>query len=153
MSTYDKEIESLRNKIERLESAKNLEETQSAALNQIESDLRNALQEADITIDTFLGTIYRDIKRVVARTEKDRAKAQAEKDAMPSTPKKARKKKVKNKIKAKPGIKIPAGNYTNIPSAQDIVFTVKEKGPRLKILKAHAEDIGIEAFLEQCKVA
>jgi hypothetical protein len=55
------------------------------------------------------------------------------------------------KRKAKTTVKIPAGQYT-IPSEPDRVFEVKDKGPRPKALKAHAEEIGLERFMAECMV-
>ncbi|MCU7916277.1 MAG: hypothetical protein KZQ65_10395 [Candidatus Thiodiazotropha sp. (ex Gloverina cf. vestifex)] len=49
-------------------------------------------------------------------------------------------------------IKIPAGKYGNLPAEPDKVFNVKEKGPRPKALKSYAEEIGLEAFLAQCRL-
>jgi hypothetical protein len=49
-------------------------------------------------------------------------------------------------------VKIPAGKYTNIPSEPETLFEVKEKGPRPKVLKNYAEEVGLEQFLDQCRV-
>jgi len=49
-------------------------------------------------------------------------------------------------------VKIPAGRYANIPEAPDQVFEVKEKGARPKLLKAYAEQVGLERFLQECRL-
>ena len=60
--------------------------------------------------------------------------------------------KVQKKQRSKPAIQIPEGKYNNIPPDVERVFEVSLRGPRPKLLKAHAIDIGIEAFIEQCKI-
>ncbi|MEJ2694328.1 MAG: hypothetical protein P8166_15145, partial [Candidatus Thiodiazotropha sp.] len=66
--------------------------------------------------------------------------------------KKVAKKRVSRRKKPNFTVNIPAGKYGNLPSAPDQVFEVKEKGPRPKALKSYAEEVGLEAFFQQCRL-
>lgn len=152
MSTaIEKEIESLRNKLESLEEEKQKEERERALLDGVYSELQGRLEQSGISIDAFILYIYKDAKRVVNKTERQKAKQEAKAPAA-DKPKATKKRSKKKRSKKKTVIKIPAGTYKNIPDAPDRVFDVKEKGPRPKLVKAYAEKIGIEQFMEECRV-
>ena len=73
--------------------------------------------------------------------------------AKPNRKKKASAKKGRGRsVKPKVSVKIPAGKYGNLPNAPDKVFDVKEKGPRPKALKEYAEEVGLQAFFDQCRI-
>ncbi|MES9858200.1 MAG: hypothetical protein ABW166_16595 [Sedimenticola sp.] len=153
-SQRQKEIESLRAKLASLEAVHEKEVQEREALNNIYQQLTSLLNEADITLDSFIRCHYRDIRKVTVKIERERER---EKSANPVKITVKRKTAVKkhrsSKSKATITVKIPAGQYSNIPAEPEKVFTVKEKGPRPKALKAYAEEVGLEAFMKNCRLA
>ncbi|MEW8606458.1 MAG: hypothetical protein AB2594_17145, partial [Candidatus Thiodiazotropha sp.] len=85
------------------------------------------------------------ISRIMQKIEGESAQAKTKS-------RKSTKKRVARSAKTATAIKIPAGRYGNLPSNPDQVIEVKEKGPRPKILKRYAEEIGLEAFMSQCRL-
>ncbi len=152
-AAYAKQIEQLQSQIEELQAKKEKEEREREVLEKVYEDLKNALHADDISIDSFLRFAYRDVKRVVARIEKERAKEERTEAKPPPVKKATTKKKGKRgKAKKQMPVKIPAGQYKNIPPTLDAVHTVNEKGPRPKVIKAYVEEIGIDRFLEECRI-
>lgn len=150
-----KKIDALRAELAALEAQHEKEMQEREALDSIYQQLLSSLEEANITLDSFIRCHYRDIRRTTVKIEREKAK---EKGAV-ATERKPRIKKttVKKRRAAKKRavaitVKIPAGQYTHIPSEPETVFTVKEKGPRPKALKAYAEEVGLEVFLNNCRL-
>ncbi|MCU7843440.1 MAG: hypothetical protein KZQ93_06335 [Candidatus Thiodiazotropha sp. (ex Monitilora ramsayi)] len=149
MANIKKEIESLRAKIARLEQEQQKEEAQKKALATVQALVDKTLKENDISFEAYVRKNYTQIKRIVTKIEKERGQAD-------TTTKRTRKKtgpvKKRRARKATVTIKIPAGRYGNLPADPKAEFQVKEKGPRPKALKAYAQEIGLEAFLESCRL-
>jgi hypothetical protein len=150
MSNRKKEIDALRAKIARLEKQQEKEENERQALEETRDNISQILQEAGVSFESFVRFNYKNIRRIVTKIENEHSKA--ERIRKPAAKKKVSKKRGRKSVKAKSVIKIPAGKYTNIPSEPATIFEVKEKGPRPKALKAHAEEIGLEKFFEECRV-
>ncbi len=154
-TAIEKEIESLRNKLESLEEEKQKEEHERAALDGVYEELKRRLEQSEVSLDAFIMYIYRDAKRVVNKVERHRLKQDAKAQAQTPTaekPKATKKRAKKKRGKKKVAIKIPAGKYTNIPDDLERVFDVKEKGPRPKLVKAHAERLGLDQFMDECRI-
>jgi restriction endonuclease S subunit len=151
MSTRKKEIDVLRARIARLEQQHEKEQQQRQALEETRDSILKILDDADVSFESFVRFNYKMIRRIV--TKIDRELVKVERPVVKSTTKKkVVKKRGRKPTKAKTTIKIPAGKYSNIPSDPETLFEVKEKGPRPKALKAYAEEIGLEMFLEQCRI-
>lgn len=151
MSTRKKEIDLLRARIARLEQQHEKEQQQRQALEETRDSILKILDDADVSFESFVRFNYKMIRRIV--TKIDRELVKVERPVVKSTTKKkVVKKRGRKPTKAKTTIKIPAGKYSNIPSDPETLFEVKEKGPRPKALKAYAEEIGLEMFLEQCRI-
>lgn len=148
-SKRKKEIETLRSRLAELEALDALEQKKKAVLEKAHSQLTETLASAEATLEDFVRHLHRDLKRIFSRIEREKAKS------APATKKAAAKKKVaakKKRARRKAPVvtvKIPAGRYGNLPDAPDQVFTVKEKGPRPKLLKAYAEKVGLEKLMQE----
>jgi uncharacterized protein (UPF0335 family) len=153
MANIKKEIESLRAKIARLEEEQKKTEQQEKALAAVQSQIDKLLNDNEISLETYIRSQYAQFKRIVSKIEREK-----EKQVSTEPPKRVTKKKgstKKRRIRSKKpslSIKIPAGKYGNLPAVPEQVFDVKEKGPRPKVLKAYAEEVGLETFLEQCRL-
>lgn len=146
----EKEIKSLRARLARLEASAAKDALQKEQLATAYSALQVNLKDAGMSLNAFVKAYYKEIKKAVVRVETQNPSLEAQ-----SAPKTAAKKAKKRKPKraTTPTVKIPAGIYSNVPSDPEQVFEVKEKGPRPKALKLFAEEVGQEAFLEQCRVS
>jgi hypothetical protein len=149
MANIKREIDSLRAKIARLEKEQKKAEQQKQALDKVQSQIDKILKDNGISFEAYVRSHHLQISRVLAKIERVKDKS--------ATPiKRVSKKKVASKQrrgrKIPSQIKIPAGQYGNLPSDPDLRFEVKEKGPRPKALKAYAEEIGLEAFLAKCRI-
>jgi phenylalanyl-tRNA synthetase beta subunit len=151
MSKTTREIESLRARIAKLEQQRDKEEQEREALENTHSAIFEILDKAGLSLEAFLRHNYKAVKRLVGKVEKEEAKAAVQ---APITRKKTttKKKSRRKAARKKATIKIPAGQYKNIPSDPEKVFEVKDKGPRPKALKAYAEELGLDEFLKQCRV-
>ncbi|MCU7850646.1 MAG: hypothetical protein KZQ80_00390 [Candidatus Thiodiazotropha sp. (ex Monitilora ramsayi)] len=149
MANIKKEIETLRAKIARLEQEQEKEEQRKKALDAVQAVIDKTLRENGISFEAYIRSNYTQIKRIVAKIEKRGGPSD-------TPPKRVIKKRAAGKRrksrKVTVTIKIPAGKYGNLPAEPDTVFNVKEKGPRPKALKSYAEEIGLEAFLAQCRL-
>jgi len=151
MSNIKKEIESLRAKIARLEEEQKKAEQQRKALVQARQQIDSVLKENGVSFEAYILSQQAQVSRVLQKLGDDTAKPDV----------KTKKRAGKKKAVAKPRrskktaivVKIPAGRYGNLPNDPDKVFDVKEKGPRPKQLKAYAEEIGLEAFLKNCRIS
>lgn len=144
-----KEINALKARLARLEAAEAKAEMQRERLATAFNTLQENLKEAGLPLSAFVSAYYKEIKKVITRIENKNpglAEQVTRKKAAKTVSKRRRKRK------AKTVIKIPAGRYSNVPADPEKVFEVKEKGPRPKLLKAYAEEVGQEAFLQQCRV-
>lgn len=152
MANITKEIESLRAKIAQLVEEQEKAEQQEKALATVKGQIDELLKGSGLNLEDYVRSDYTKINRIVTKIEREKAKS-APLPAKSVGKKRASTKKRRARGKpAKPTVKIPAGKYGNLPSAPDQIFEVKEKGPRPKILKAYAEEIGHEAFIEQCQL-
>lgn len=141
-----KEITALRKQIAKLEAIEAREAEIKDTVKKVFKDFKDQAKKAGVTIEEVINAHQREISRVMDRitgAEKSTAAKPGRKKKKASR-KKARKTKVAT-------IKIPAGKYTNIPPDPKAVFKVSERGPRPKLLKAHAEKLGIDKFLKECK--
>lgn len=145
-----KEIDSLRSKLAHLEAEQEREEKERAILQKAQTQLLSTLENSGITFESFVRCFFKDIRKLISKIEQEQSKTDSVTPRKRVIRKKAAK---KSKRAASPSrLKIPAGLYTNIPTAPEKVFEVKDKGPRPKALKAHAEEIGLEAFFAQCRI-
>ena len=150
MANRKKEIETLKAQILKLEQLEEREVQEKKALEETQQQVLDTLAEAGLTLEAFIRHNDKAVRRIIAKMDK-------EQPATPQVVKKSVKRKSiaktrKKTKKARTVIKIPAGKYTHVPGAEDTVFEVKEKGPRPKILKSYAEEVGLEKFFELCKV-
>ncbi|KRT58932.1 hypothetical protein, partial [endosymbiont of Ridgeia piscesae] len=146
----EKEIEALSTRLEKLKAQQAKEEQQKQALETTQQSILDILQQAGLSLDDFIIHNIKVARRVVARLDKAQKKGEESKQVV-TVKKKTVKKRRRVRAKAKPGIKIPAGRYGNLPDNPDQIIVVKEKGPRPKVLKAYAEEIGLDNFLEKCR--
>lgn len=150
MTNRQKEIESLRVRISKLEQLHEKEQKEKQALEDTHQSILKTLEKAGVSFESFVRFNYKAVRRIVTKIDKEQAKSTQE-DSKPVKRKIVTKRRRKVR-KAKTIIKIPAGTYTKIPSEPETVFEVKEKGPRPKALKSYAEEVGLEKFFEQCRV-
>lgn len=113
------------------------------------SRIDKALKDNGISFEDHIRHNYKRVSRIIHKIEgqTDKIKAKTKR----STRKKPARKDQQG-TKTATTIKIPAGKYGNLPSNPEQVFEVKEKGPKPKILKGYAEKIGLEAFMDQCRI-
>ena len=145
----EREIEQLRTKLAKLEAEQAREEQALEALESAHAELLGRLQEADLDLEMFVSRFQKEFRRILGKIDRQSVKK------VPAAAAKSRpKKKAVRKRRRKPVvvIKIPAGNYHNIPPETERVYKVGEKGARPKAVKAHAEQLGLEAFLAQCRI-
>ena len=149
MSNIKKEIESLRSKIARLEAEQKKAEMVNKALSNASDQIDKVLKDNGINFETFIRHNYKRVSRIVQKIEgqSDKTKTRTKRPA-----KKKPVRKGQRSANTVATIKIPAGKYGNLPSNPDQIFEVKEKGPRPKILKGYAEEVGLEAFMSQCRL-
>jgi hypothetical protein len=151
MANITKEIASLRAQIARLEKEQKQAEEREKALAAVQSQIDALLKQHGLTLETYIRSNFAQISRIMAKIEREKGKQ----GSAPAT-RKEKNKTVAKKRRARSNrttsIKIPAGKYGNLPTAPDKHFEVKEKGPRPKLLKAYAEEVGLETFLKQCRL-
>ncbi|MES9969643.1 MAG: hypothetical protein ABW092_06380 [Candidatus Thiodiazotropha sp.] len=149
MSKIKKEIESLRAKIARLEAEQKKAEVVNKALNNASTQIDKVLKDNGINLETYIRHNFKRVNRVVQKIagQSDQAKTKTRRSA-----KKKLARKGQRSNRAVASIKIPAGKYGNLPGNPDQVFEVKTKGPRPKLLKGYAEEVGLEAFMSQCRL-
>jgi len=148
-----KEIESLRNRLASLEAEQERENRERETLDKAQAELLATLDGADISFDAYVRCFIKDIRKILTRIDREQAKGpETAIKRRPGTKKQVTKKR-KRRSKPAVRVKIPAGSYSHIPAEPEKVFLVKEKGPRPNVLKAYAEKIGLDAFLEQCRLA
>lgn len=152
MSSIKKEIESLRTKLARLEKEQKKAEQQEQALAAVQNQIDKLLKDNGLTLEAYIRSNQSQISRILAKIEREKGKQATSTASRPGAKKRATKKKRARSRKPTVTVKIPAGKYGNLPSAPEQLFEVKEKGPRPKALKAYAEEIGLEAFLAQCRL-
>ena len=140
-----KEINALRKQIAKLEAIEEREAQIKDTVKKVYKDFKAQASKAGVTLEEVLRAHTREVSRVM-----DKITGATEAGAAPKRGKKKATRKKARKAKAST-IKIPAGNYTNIPPDPKAVFKVSERGPRPKLLKAHAEKLGLEKFLSECK--
>ncbi|MEW8053289.1 MAG: hypothetical protein AB2792_08830 [Candidatus Thiodiazotropha sp.] len=149
MANIKKEIESLRAKIARLENEQKKAEMVEKALASANGQIDKVLKDNGINFETYIRHNYKRVSRIVQKIEGQTTTTKAK------TKRSAKKKPARRgqrSAKAAATLKIPAGKYGNLPNNPDQIFEVKEKGPRPKILKGYAEEIGLEAFMSQCRI-
>ncbi len=150
MPNIKKEIETLKAKLARLEKEQQKAARESQAVNQASDEIDKILKQQGISLETYIAHNLKKVSRIVKKL------GQPQQDTKESVTTKQTRKKVTRKKRAarKPTVtvKIPAGTYGRLPDNPDQEYTVKEKGPRPKALKAYAEQVGLEAFLEQCRI-
>jgi phosphotransferase system IIB component len=149
MANIKKQIDSLKAKITRLENEQKKEELVKKALANVNDQIDKILKENGINFETYIRHNHKRVSRIMQKLEGQTDKVKT--DTKRTTKKKASRKS-RQGAKTTASIKIPAGKYGNLPSNPDQVFEVKEKGPRPKVLKGYAEEIGLETFMEQCRL-
>jgi hypothetical protein len=151
MPNIKKEIDTLKAKLARLEKEQEKAARESQAVKQASDEIDKILKQQDISLESYIAHNLKKISRIVNKLEQPQQGTQEKKAAT----KKTRKKVTRKKRAARTPmvtVKIPAGSYSKLPDNPDQVYVVKEKGPRPKALKAYAEQVGLEAFLEQCRI-
>ncbi|MET0050652.1 MAG: hypothetical protein ABW095_06165 [Candidatus Thiodiazotropha sp.] len=149
MPNIKKEIDTLKAKLARLEKEQKKAERESQALSQASEAIDKILKDQGISFETYIAHNLKKVSRIVNKLEKPQP-------APKTTAKQVRKKITRKKRGARKAtltVKIPAGTYAKLPDNPEQVFEVKEKGPRPKALKEYAEQVGLEAFLEQCRIS
>jgi len=149
MASIKREIDTLRAKIARLEKEQKKAAQEKQALANVQSQIDKILKDNGISFEVYVRNNQSLISRVLAKIE--RVKDKGDPPAKPVSKKKVATKKRRSQ-KTSTQIKIPAGQYGNLPSDPELRYVVKEKGPRPKALKAYAEEIGLEAFLATCRI-
>jgi hypothetical protein len=152
MPNIEKKIVALKAEISRLEKAQQEAEQEKRALAQANEQITAILKESGVTFEAYIGSQLKKVSRIVHKLE---AKQDAKTDSSGTKSTKSRsprKGRQSRSSRAKITVKIPPGEYGKLPSQPEQVFVVKEKGPRPKLLKAYAEEIGLEAFLNQCRL-
>ncbi|MEW8682353.1 MAG: hypothetical protein AB2536_10635 [Candidatus Thiodiazotropha endolucinida] len=149
MSNIKKEIESLRAKIARLENEQKKAEIVKKALASANTQIDKILKDNGINFEAYIRHNYKRVSRIVQKIEgkSDKTKTKTKRSTQKRSTRRGQR-----IPKSAATIKIPAGKYGNLPSNPDRVFEVKEKGPRPKLLKGYAEEIGLEAFMNQCRI-
>jgi chromosome segregation ATPase len=150
MPNIQKQIESLKAEITRLEKEQLKAEQENKALKKASAQVSATLKDCGISFEAYISYNLKKVSRIVNKlegqnTEKPESTNQKSVKTQP-----ARKRRRANK--AEISIKIPAGRYGKLPAQPEQIFEVKEKGPRPKVLKAYAEEIGLEAFLDKCRL-
>jgi septal ring factor EnvC (AmiA/AmiB activator) len=149
MANIKKEIESLRAQIARLENEQKKAEMVKKAITNANDQIDKILKDNELSFEDYIRHNYKRVSRIIQKIE-DQTDKVATKTKRSTKKKSARRGQQRAKTAAT--IKIPAGKYGNLPSNPDQIFEVKEKGPRPKILKGYAEEIGLEAFMQQCRI-
>jgi len=112
--------------------------------------LLDALRAEGISFNKYVESQYKDIKKATDKYEKTLSPAEAPKKRGRKPKATAKKKRGRKKAPSAPSIKIPAGQY-KLPDS-DTVYTIQSRGARPKEVKAVALSMGIEAFMEQCRI-
>ncbi|MCB1857112.1 MAG: hypothetical protein KDI63_02515 [Gammaproteobacteria bacterium] len=144
-----KEIESLRSRLASLEAQQERELIEQEAMESAHAQMLSSLEEAGITFEAYVRCFVKDFRRVLTKVDREQAKAPPRVRRVTTKKKAAVKKKVRRK-KAVVKIKIPAGRYSHLPADPERIFQVKAKGARPKLLKAYADEVGLDTFLSQC---
>ena len=131
---HKQEIALLEAKIKQLQVSQAQEAAQRNKIKRAHGELIRALKRAGVSLDQYIELFEDDYKRAI--NKRIRASAASGRRGRPK----------------KAVIKIPAGVYGNIPGAGKQRITVNVRGPRPELLKAYAEQVGIDAFLKKCKV-
>lgn len=153
MANIKREIESLRAQIARLEKEQKKAEAKERALAAVQDQFDKLLKENGLNLEAYLRANYTQISRILAKIEREKGTDGETRAKRVGKKKTAAKKRRAGSKRPSRRVKIPAGKYGNLPAAPDQVFEVKEKGPRPKPLKAYAEEVGLEAFFEQCRLS
>ncbi len=152
MSNIKREIETLRAKIARLEKEQKQAEQQEKALAAVQGQIDKLLKDNGLSLEAYIRCNYVQVGRIVAKIEREKSKPVDAPAKRVSKKKHVTKKAAARSKKPRHTVKIPAGRYGNLPGAPEQVFEVKDKGPRPKLLKTYAEEVGLEAFFEQCRL-
>jgi hypothetical protein len=149
MANLKKEIESLRAQITRLENEQKKAEVVKKAITNANNQIDKILKDNGLSFEAFIRHNHKKISRIIhkldGKTEKVIAKSKR-------SAKKKSTRRSKQGAKSTVIVKIPAGKYGNLPGDPNQIFEVKEKGPRPKALKNYAEEVGLEAFMTQCRI-
>ncbi len=150
MPNIQKQIESLKAEITRLEQEQQKTEQEQQTLKEVSAKISSILQESGISFESYITHHIKKVSRIVEKLEvRNGAKTTA---PAKKTAKARRAKKPRKSSNPTITVKIPAGRYGKLPNQPEAVFEVKEKGPRPKALKAYAEEVGLETFLDQCRM-
>ncbi|MCU7872377.1 MAG: hypothetical protein KZQ91_06500 [Candidatus Thiodiazotropha sp. (ex Lucinoma borealis)] len=150
MANIKKEIEGLRAKIARLEKEQKKAEVEKKALGSANGQIEKILKDNGISFEAYIRYNIKKASRIIHKIEGESGEI-ANKSRTSSKKSVVRRGRKSTKAKTT-AIKIPAGKYGNLPGNPDVIFEVKEKGPRPKVLKAYAEEMGVEAFLDKCRL-
>jgi vacuolar-type H+-ATPase subunit I/STV1 len=151
MPNIQKQIDTLKAEISRLEKEQEKAEQEKRALQAVTKQVTSVLKENGVSLEAYIRFNLIKVSRIVQKFEAEQP-LNTEKPVKTTAPS-SRKKKTLKARKAKNIVKIPAGRYSKLPSQPEQIFEVKEKGPRPKALKAYAEEVGLEAFLEKCRIS
>lgn len=129
-----KEIEELRSRITALEADEKKESENQDIIISAHSHLKATLEKSGISLDQYVRSHIKEYRKILSSI------------GSKSGTRRQRRVPTSN-------IKIPAGIYGNIPSIPGKQIEVKEKGPRPSVVRAYAEEIGIDAFLSKCQIS
>ncbi|MBW9258924.1 MAG: hypothetical protein K1562_15025 [Candidatus Thiodiazotropha sp. (ex. Lucinisca nassula)] len=150
MPNIQKQIDSLKAEITRLEKEQQRAEQQQKALKEVSTRVSALLKESGVSFESYITHHIKKVSRIVEKVEaKNSTKAASQAG---KTSKTRRAKKPRKTSKPNITVKIPAGRYGKLPNQPEVIFEVKEKGPRPKVLKAYTEEVGLETFLHQCRM-
>jgi len=133
MSDVQKKIEQLRAEIADLEAAEARAAEMREAMESAHQGLISALENSGIRFDDYVSAHAGVYRKALNKSSGGSSRS--------------------SRASTKSKVKIPAGDYGNIPSQPGKTFTVKEKGPRPKAVREYAEEIGVDAFMSRCRLS
>ncbi|MCG8123256.1 MAG: hypothetical protein N0E55_04710 [Candidatus Thiodiazotropha taylori] len=150
MPNIQKQIDSLKAEITRLEKEQQRAEQQQKALKEVSAKISTLLKENGVSFESYITHHNKKKKHIVEKAEARNSTKSASQAGKTRNTRNA--KKPHKTTKPTITVKIPAGRYGKLPNQPETIFEVKEKGPRPKVLKAYAEEVGLETFLHQCRM-
>ncbi|MBV2093187.1 MAG: hypothetical protein KUF72_20090 [Candidatus Thiodiazotropha sp. (ex Ctena orbiculata)] len=150
MPNIQKQIDSLKAEITRLEKEQQRAEQQQKALKEVSTRVSALLKESGVSFESYITHHIKRVSRIIGKVEAKNSTKSASQAGKTSKTRSA--KKPRKTTKPNITVKIPAGRYGKLPNQPEAIFEVKEKGPRPKVLKAYAEEVGLETFLDQCRM-
>jgi hypothetical protein len=150
MPNIQKQIDTLKAEISRLEKEQQRAQQEEQALNDVSTQITSILKESGVSFESYITHHSKRISKILSKLDSKNVAKTAAPTKKATKPRSANKPRKANKPTIT--VKIPAGRYSKLPDQPEMIFEVKEKGPRPKVLKAYAEEVGLETFLDQCRL-